>query len=232
MTLADPLTALIVEDDPNFKKVVEIRLKSWREALAIKSAASIREARALLDDKTNLFQLVILDQHLPDGMGRELLQHPNLEAAAVLAVSADDSPELPAEAVVAGAAHFLSKRQISEPLFIPLVEAILARKKLESQLLAARLRQSRLETIKVLIATLRHEINNPLGAVLGGAYLLRTQKNLGEEQSEAIRLIEASGNRIKHVLKQLCETVDLEEVQKGQEKLFQVPGDPSWGEKK
>ena len=67
--------------------------------------------------------------------------------------------------------------------------------------------------------------------MLGGAYLLRTSENLQSEQNDAIRLIEASGNRIKHVLNQLCETAEIEEVTKGQEQVFQIPGDPSWEKK-
>lgn len=223
-----PLQALIVEDDQNFQKVVEIRLRSWKEDIQLRVANSIAQARNYLDDKAWSYSLVILDQHLPDGIGATLLTHPRLQDAAVLAVSADGAPDLPASAVLAGAQHFLSKIQVSEPLFLPLLDALVERKRLEAELLKSKLKQSRLETMKVLLGTLRHEINNPLGAVLGGAYLLRTGNNVGTEQAEAIRLIEASGNRIKHVLSQLCETAELEEVTKGQEKVFQIPGDPAW----
>jgi len=223
--------ALVVEDDTRFQKVVELRLKGWRSDISIRFADNLAAAKTYLDDKAVAYTLVVLDQHLPDGLGATLFDHPRLEEAAVLAVSADDAPELPANALRAGAQHFLAKRQVSEPLFIPLVEALIERKRLEAELLKTKLRQSRLDTIRVLLGTLRHEINNPLGAVLGGVFLLRTGGKLEGEQSEAIRLIEASGNRIKHVLKQLCETAELEEVTKGQEQVFQVPGDPSWPKK-
>ena len=117
---------------------------------------------------------------------------------------------------------------MSEPLFIPLVLALIERKKLEQELLTARIKQSRMESIKLLLGTLRHEINNPLGAVLGGAYIMRLSGQLGADQAEALRLIEASGNRIKHVIKELCEAAELEEVTKGSEQVFHVPGDPDW----
>ncbi len=224
--------ALVVEDDINFQKVVEMRLRAWRDDLQIRFADNLAAARTFLDDRSTVYQLVVLDQHLPDGLGASLFDHPSLDSAAVLAVSADDAPELPARAVRAGAQHFLAKRQVSEPLFIPLVDALVQRKQLESELLKVKLRQGRLDTIRLLLATLRHEINNPLGAVMGGVYLLKTGNKLESEQSDALRLIEASGNRIKHVLSQLCETAEIEEVTKGQEQVFQVPGDPSWGKKK
>lgn len=224
------MRALIVEDDKQFRKVLELRLRSWKPDLDLIYAETLEAARNVLDITDTAFELVILDQHLPDGMGPELFNHPRLEWSAVLAVSADESPELPAEAMKAGAQHFLGKRQVSAPLFIPLIEALIERKKLEAELLKTKLQESRMNTIRVLLRTLRHEINNPLGAVLGGAYLVRSSGGLAEEQTKALRLIEQSGNRIKHVLLQLCETAELEAVTKGREEVFQVPGDPVWEE--
>jgi signal transduction histidine kinase len=225
-----PINALIVEDDLRFLKLLEIRLKSWKPDINITHAPSLTQARSALDDSTRAFDLVILDQNLPDGMGRTLFDHPRLSESAVLAVSSDTTPELPAEAVKAGAQHFLGKRQLSEPLFIPLVAALIERNSFEKELFESRLKQSRLDTIKVLLGTLRHEINNPLSGVLGGAYLLRSAGDLDPEQKEALGLMEQSGNRIKHVINQLCEAAELEEVTKGQEQVFQVPGDPQWEE--
>lgn len=219
---------LIVEDDKNFQKLVELRLRASIPDILIRSANTLQNARNILDEPELQLQLVILDQHLPDGYGSTLFDHPKLKEAAVLAVSSDDSPEVPSRALIAGAQHFLGKRQVSEPLFIPLVLALIERKKLEQELLAARIKQSRMESIKVLLGTLRHEINNPLGAVLGGAYIMRLGGELASDQAEALRLIEASGNRIKHVIKELCEAAELEEVTKGSEQVFHVPGDPDW----
>lgn len=222
------MNVLLVEDDMNFAKVVEIRLRGWRRDLKLRHAKTIAEARALLDDPKEDYTLIILDQHLPDGLGASLSEHSRFQDSAILAVSADDSPEIPGRAVVAGAQHFLAKRQITEPHFIPLLEALISRRELDQKVNEIRERESRMKTIRLLLATLRHEINNPLGAVLGGAYLLKTGGTLAEEQKEALRLIEASGHRIKHVIQQLCDTADLEEVVKGQESVFQIPGDPTW----
>jgi signal transduction histidine kinase len=225
---------LIVDDDSQFRRVVQLRLLSWKEDLELIIAENITQAKELLDKLSEdglSLSLVILDQHLPDGLGIEILTHPIAKQAAILAVSSDDTPEVPANAVKAGAQHFLGKRQVSTPLFPLLVEAILEKKKLEEELIKTKITESRLETIKVLLQTLRHEINNPLGAVLGGAYLVRSGGELKEDQIKALKLIEQSGNRIKHVIEQLCHTVDLEQVIKGKEQVFHIPGDPVWGKK-
>ena len=222
------LKILIIEDDLDFRSILELRLRSWSPTLYITFAGTIAEGRKILDKSQQLFPLVILDQNLPDGMGRELLTHPALEHSSVLAVSSDDSPLLPGLAIRAGAHHFLSKRQVGEPLFIPLIEALIERGRLDQELLEKKLADSKIETIGRLLSTLRHEINNPLGAVLGGAYLMRSGGELGPEQEKALKIIEASSNRIKHVMKQLVDAIELEEVTKAQEKVFQIPGDPKW----
>lgn len=222
------LRVLIIEDDLDFRKILELRLRSWSPTLYITFAGSIAEGRKILDKNKYFYPLVILDQHLPDGMGRELLSHPNLEHSSVLAVSSDDSPALPGLAIRAGAHHFLSKRQVGEPLFVPLIEALIERGRLDEELLQKKIADSKIATIERLLSTLRHEINNPLGAVLGGAYLMRSSGNLGPEQEKALKIIEASGNRIKHVMKQLADAAELEEVTKAQEEVYQIPGDPKW----
>lgn len=228
----DTLKTLIVDDDVSFRKIVAIRLVSWNPNIEITMAGTLKEARTFLDDETQSFQLVVLDQHLPDGLGPTLFEHPKLREAAVLATSSDVSPEVAGNAVKSGAHHFLGKRQISEPLFVPLVEALIERKKLETRLINTEIEKSRMETMQTLLATLQHEINNPLGGVLGATYLIKVGGNaLSEDQIEALKLIEKSGARIKHVLQQLCETAELVEVTKGHETVFHVPGDPEWEEK-
>lgn len=232
MSIRMSLRVLIIEDDKAFQSMLVLRLKSWSEDIQISWAQSLADAQAILDAETSAFDLIVLDQHLPDGMGPTILNHPMTNHSAVLAVSSDDSPELPGNALRAGAMQFLSKRQISEKSFLPMLQAIVERKKLENELFLARLRESQMKTVKTLLATLRHEINNPLGALFGGAYLIQHSGALEKNQSDAIRVIESSANRIRHVLEQLCDTVELEEVVKGHEPVYHIPGDAPWGEKK
>lgn len=227
-----PHRVLIVEDDPFFRKVLEIRLKSWEHDIELVYSETLGRARELLDDQNETFSFVILDQRLPDGNGADLFSHPRLSELAVLAVSADESPTLPGEAMKAGAQHFLGKKQVTEALFIPLLKALVERKSVEKELMIARLRESKMNAIKVLVGTLRHEINNPLGAVMGGAYLIRSGGKLDKEQSQALKLVEESGTRIKHVLNQLCEAAELEEVIKASEPVYHIPGDTPWEKSK
>lgn len=219
----------LIEDDLQFKKLLEIRLKSFLPSAVIEHRTSIKEAKQFLQENSkNRIDLVILDQHLPDGRGLEILESGLLEGRAVLSMSSDDSPEIPGANLRAGAAYFLSKTQISQPLVKPLIHAIIERTKLQEELSKAQTQVAIMESIRTLVSTLRHEINNPLGAVLGGAYLLKNIESNSAEQREAAELIEQSGKRIKHVLEQIVDATSLEALLKSDTVVYHIPGDKEW----
>ena len=220
---------LLVDDDQSYRKILQLRLRSFMGDFSLIETATLKETRELLDQRSHIPpDLVILDQHLPDGQGLELLTEGWFEDLAVIMISSDPSPEMAGASVQAGAQYFLQKIQIREPLFPPLIKGILERNQLKRELNATKLRTFRSDTVRKLVSTLRHEINNPLGAVLGAAYLLRHNAGATEDQLEAAKLIESSGQRIKHVLNELCSAVELAEAQKAKQDLFQIPGDPPW----
>lgn len=226
-----PFRALIIDDDRAFRHILGVRLRSFIPDLTVQEFDSLGGARTFLAKQKPLyFDLVVIDEHLGDGRGRDLLAEGWFRDLAVLSVSSDPSPEIPGGSLSAGATFFLQKTQVSEPLFRPLVLGIINRNKLQQELFAAKLSQVRMDTVRTLIATLRHEINNPLGAVLGAAFLLQHQSALTEDQREAAALVESSGNRIKHVLEQLCEAVSLDQVNKADHDVFHIPGDKPWEE--
>lgn len=229
MTPNSQISVLLIEDDLQFKKLLEMKLKSILPDAIFHHVTKLADARSLLGStKRPIIDLVVLDQHLPDGRGVVLLEEGLLEGMAVLAVSSDDSPEIPGANIKAGAAFFLSKTSISQPLIKPLITGILERNRLLSELNEARLKLAVMDSVKTLISTLKHEINNPLGAVLGGAFLLKNAKDASSDQREAAELVEASGKRIKHVLEQLVEATDLSRVEKGGTMVFHIPGDKPW----
>lgn len=224
---------LIIDDDRSFVKLLELRLKSFMPGMIATSFETLGQAREFLDKEPQIsFDLVILDEHLPDGRGIELLQEGRFQNLAVFSISSDTAPHIPGALMQAGAAYFLTKTSVSEPLFRPLVMGLIDRNKLQRELNEAQIKAAILETVRTLVGTLRHEINNPLGAVLGAAYLLRSQKAAAEEQMRAVELVESSGQRIKHVLEQLSETVELTPVTKASQKVFHIPGDKPWDEGK
>ncbi|MGI6525528.1 MAG: histidine kinase dimerization/phospho-acceptor domain-containing protein [Bdellovibrionota bacterium] len=226
---------IIIDDDECFRKIVELKLRSFIPNLNCRIFENIVTARAFLQDNAQdnapQIDLVILDEHLPDGRGTDLLSEGWFSNLAVLMISSDTAAEMPGASIEAGAMFFINKVQVREDLFKPLVLGIIERSKLLKELNVARSKAIKMETIKTLIATLKHEINNPLGAVLGAAYVMRNNPNADKEQLEAAELVEESGQRIKHVLDQLCQAADIESVNKANHQVFQIPGDKPWGAK-
>lgn len=219
---------LIIDDDKAFRKLLEISLRDVLPEISVVTADHLEPARKIMSETKEEFDLVVLDQHLPDGRGVDLLEEGWFKELAVLMVSSDDAPDIPGASLKAGATYFLSKTRIREPLFKPLVQGIIDRNKIQHQLRQSLLDSAVLETVKTLVGTLKHEINNPLGAVLGAAYLLKTSPLGTDEQREAAALVESSGRRIKHVLEELCKAVALEPVTKANQKVFHIPGDKPW----
>ena len=219
---------LIVDDDHNFQSIIEIRLGSFLQNAVFHKASDLQHARDLLQAKSVPFDLVMLDQHLPDGRGILLLNEGLLDEVTVLAVSSDNDPEIPGSSIQAGAAYFLAKTAVSEPLFKPLVLGIVDRNRMQRDLAKFKSEAMVTNTIRTLVSTLKHEINNPLGAVLGAAFLLKTSSGENSELNEAARLVEDSGKRIKHVLDQLCDAVSLQSVVKSHQEVFHIPGDKPW----
>lgn len=225
--------ALIIDDDASFKMLLERRLKSFMPELTITYFNRLTPAREFLKEGRELsFDIVFLDEHLPDGRGAEFLSEGLFQDLAVLSVSSDTAPEIPGKTLQAGATYFLSKTSVSEPLFRPLVEGIVDRNKIQRELARLKMDSVIVDTVRTLVGTLRHEINNPLGAVLGAAYLLRNNSAASPDQKEAAELVESSGKRIKHVLDELCKAVAVESVTKANQKVFHIPGDRPWDEKK
>lgn len=222
---------LIIDDDVAFKRLVELRLKSFLSDLEMVHYQNLGDARrALAETPDHHYDLVVLDEHLPDGKGVELLKDNLFQDVAVLCVSSDHDPELPGRTILAGANYFLNKLHVSEPLFRPLVEGIVDRNRIHRELMRIKTQAAVMDSVRTLLMTLRHEINNPLGAVLGAAYLLGKAESATPEQRQAAALVESSGQRIKHVLEQLGNAVSLESVTKANTKVYHIPGDQPWDE--
>jgi CheY-like chemotaxis protein len=220
---------LIIDDSKEFQRLLELRLKSFIPDANILKASTLNEACELLSSpQAPQLDLVILDHHLPDGSGLTLLEEPGLSGLAVLAVSSDDDPGIPGQSIRAGAMYFLAKNRVSEALFQPLILGLVDRNRVQRELDEFRRKATIVDTVRTLVGTLRHEINNPLGAVLGAAYILKSQESASDDLKEAARLVEESGRRIKHVLDELTDAVALDEVLKASHKVFHIPGDKPW----
>lgn len=217
---------LIIDDDPSIRNIISVRLNSMFIDAEIKIAPDIKTAKELLINQS--YSLIFLDQNLPDGLGVEVFELINLEKTAVIAMSSDKSSDLPAKNMLNGADFFISKDQLSNSFFMPLVKAITEKKEIDVIAKQKTEAELKLKTVSTLINTLQHEINNPLGAIYGAIFLLKQENANTDDKTKAICLMEESSKRIHTVLEKLKQTTELKQVEKSTENLFHVPGDKEW----
>ena len=140
--LKEHLKILLVEDNDDFRKEVRTLLGVYND---IDEATTLATARTIL--KRSRFDLVLLDKHLPDGNGLDLI--PEIKGLAsntvVIVLTADDQ-ELNSvqKCLEAGASDYLYKTENIVPDLLVRIPMALSRALLEkeSKQLAERLRES------------------------------------------------------------------------------------------
>ena len=65
--------------------------------------------------------------------------------------------------------------------------------------------EQRITGVAALVARIRHEINNPLAALIGQAQLLLRQEDLSEKSRRRAETIETQAKRIEEIVGQLRE---------------------------
>jgi response regulator of citrate/malate metabolism len=216
------LQILILEDDLSFQQLLMMRLGSFFPDSHFFTFTTLNKARIALETEAVKPDLAILDHNLPDGSGTKLLKEGLCANVPVLSISSDEAPDIPAVSLGAGAAFFLCKSQISDALLKPLLEAMLERAKLEAALKQALVDSTIVDTVRTLVTTLRHEIHNPLGAVIGAAHLIANSPVLSEDQRKAADLVSQSGHRIQEVLHKLAETTSHESISQASTTVFKI----------
>jgi len=105
---------LVVDDEADLRELLEITL--LKMGLDVDSAATVREARALLAAKD--YALVLTDMRLPDGLGLELVREIAAEhrSTPVAVITAYGSAENAVVALKAGAFDYVSKPVVLDEL--------------------------------------------------------------------------------------------------------------------
>jgi DNA-binding response OmpR family regulator len=166
---------------------------------------------AINEIRSHRHDIAVVEYELPDFDGLqflELLRREDIELPVIL-VSSIHSERVANEAINFGASDFVVKDQ-SFHLVLPRVIAealrrynlIKKNRELEEQLKAA----ENLSSLNIAIATLSHEINNPLTTIMGMSELLSKEKALGDSKlRRKLKLINNSAQRIKQSLNRLSE---------------------------
>lgn len=108
------MPACLIVEDSEFDRLKLLRvIDKSHHRVRVECATSLRAARAAL--KRGEISLILLDNHLPDGLGAdfvlELARSSQLDGVSVIIVSDWPSPFMWEKAASAGVAHVLSKSE-------------------------------------------------------------------------------------------------------------------------
>jgi DNA-binding response OmpR family regulator len=169
------------------------------------SAPALKEVRERRHDVA----VLEYELHGLDGLNLlELIRQEDVDLP-VIVISSHRSEQLASEAINFGAADFVVKENSYHLVLPRLILEALRRQTLikRNRELEERLKASEcVSAMSMTVATLAHEINNPLTTIMGVAELLTKDDTLRERGAKRkLKLIQRSANRIRAALHRLSD---------------------------
>jgi signal transduction histidine kinase len=210
-SIARPIDILLVEDNPRHAGLIRDELEIEVPTATVTVAPSVSEAYAALTGRR--FDLVILDFRLPDGDGLEILSQLKADGRRepVVFVTTSSSTQTAVEAMKIGAEDYIVKEEGYVSVLPFVVKEVIERARLRgerSEMERKASRADRLASLNNLMASIAHNLNNPLTTVRTFLELLPARYEtdvefrtsyykLVLEETERIRLL--IGNMMKAV---------------------------------
>lgn len=131
------ISLLVVDDDPVFSLFVRQMVLSLGEALPCRVSCAGSAEAALAEIRRSLFDVALLDYHLPAASGLDLLGQicglPLAQQPAVIMLTGGGNEAVAVEAMKRGAKDYLQKNTIEVPSLTRAIQSALAQKRLADQ---------------------------------------------------------------------------------------------------
>src|SRR3954447_15739101 len=177
--MAEPLDILVVDDLPEKRLAFEALLAPLGQRLTLVDSGT-EALRRVLAQK---FDILVLDVHIPDMDGLELArlirEHKRYRDTPILFVSALDDPQRIERAYSLGAVDYIADPSVPGvvrsklKVVIDLIQAQRQRAARDPQRIAAAAAEEASRRKDDFIATLSHELRNPLAPLRNVVHLLR-----------------------------------------------------------
>lgn len=166
--------------------------------------------KLLLEDKHDL---CLMDYKLGARDGIELLKFASGVAFSgpVILLTGVHQPEVDRQALLAGAADYLVKSNLSAEQLARSIRYALARREVERERVERLKAEAENRSKSEFLAHLSHELRTPLSAILGFTELLLNKSN-DSENSAHLRIVHRNG---KHLLGLLNDILDLSKIEAG-----------------
>lgn len=191
---------LVVDDDPNVRKLLQATLRVQGHDVVLASngeegIAAVSECRP---------DLILLDIMMPGMSGVELCRFLRSwgreDFIPIIMLTARADTESIVEGLDSGADEYLTKPFDSQELMAR-VRSMLRLKRMHSDLTEAQ----RVAAIAQMAISLKHEISNPLQAVLGFADVLLERLEKGDPRADSLKAIILNAERIKELVNRLSQ---------------------------
>ncbi|MFW5856891.1 MAG: response regulator [Planctomycetota bacterium] len=181
---------LVVDDEETVRRFLKDILSSLD--YAVETASDGEEGLQRI--RNEAFDLVISDICMPelDGLGLLEALHDMPEAPGVILLTGYGELDTAIRALNLGAYDYIGK-PVTPTEIAKRVERYARERELERRLEQERIERAKAETVRKMVVTLSHELNNPMTSVMGNlSYLLH---HASEEEPEDLQHVIESMNR-------------------------------------
>lgn len=212
-----PMQLLFVDDDSDYLDLIS-RQMSRRYGLSYQSDRANSICQAVKLCVTNTYDCVVVDYHLPDGYGTDIVDRLNendaldsmsrLSLPPIIVVSGDGGEQAATQAIRAGAVDFIAKRDITGAAMQRAIQHAVDKSRLTVSLEKRNeeLESKRREVLE-FYHTLSHEVKTPLASAREFVALVRdgAAGDVTEDQNELLGLAIDSCDQIRQHFMDLLE---------------------------
>lgn len=204
---------LIIEDDSDQALLTSETLEDALEEVSIQIAPTGEEA--LVKD-LSVFDVIILDYNLPDMTGLEILDEmAHREHGPVMMVTGEEVLEIAVESLKRGAEEFIIKSVDFHQLLPHVVERTIAafqqRKKVEEMEIREREKKIQMDTLKRVMMTLAHHLNNAVMPIIFSAELCQRSDYSRDLACRLVNSCIKETQRINKIIEQFEKYIEEEE---------------------
>ena len=188
---------LIIDDEPMLREQLAQLIAAW--GYRVRVTGDVAAAMAELEQAPP--DIILTDLVLPDQPGYAVLEfvQAHWPQLPVLVMTAYASLESAIEALKQGAYDYMLK-----PITPPELAAALARAHAAVALQRSRAREEHLRHIAEVALTLAHEINNPLGILVGELQFQLEEPGASRDAHQALEVCIESAQRIADVVRRIA----------------------------
>lgn len=207
------LKILLIEDDPDQARLTQECLLDGFDDAEVTICSTGREA---LQQDIGSFEAILLDFNLPDMSGLEILREiSQIEHGPVIIFTGEEVLEIAVQSLKEGAEEFVLKSIDIHQILPHIVERTISnfhwRRSLEAMEKREREKKVQIETLKRIMLTLAHHLNNGIMPITFSAELCQRNDYSEEKAKNLVKVCLRETHRINTIVDRFEKYIDDEE---------------------